>query len=140
MEEVDEHSFKVEGCFLDTLHEIKLTMLVSYPELEVTSAYATMLRTPYPDCPAVQDAASKLSGIKIGPGSRKAIQQAVGHNQGCTHLTDLALDMAKVIIQAKFQLQLREMTTEEWIDDNTSLFARSCHHWTGTNLNEKELV
>jgi hypothetical protein len=120
----------VKAFFIDTFHEINLELKVNIKEMLVVSAQADMVRTPHPDCPNAGTEVEKLSGIRIGPGARKAILKAVGHANGCTHLADLALDAFKAVIQANFKIQKQQMTQEERLAKFADQLGGTCYHWT----------
>ncbi|HWI54309.1 MAG TPA: DUF2889 domain-containing protein [Desulfobacteria bacterium] len=130
VELLNETLLEVKGLFIDSFHEINLTLHVSISNLEIVWAKAEMVRTPHPACMEAAVEGEKLIGIKIGPGSRKAIQEAVGHSHGCTHIADLALDTAKAAIQANFKLQRSDMTREQRHEMFVEKLAGTCHFWT----------
>ncbi len=122
---------EVRGVFIDSFHEINLTIHVDHQRMEIVWARAYMLKTPHADCVEAESEGSKLVGIKIGSGVRKAILDAVGHAHGCTHLADLALDAVKAVIQANFKLQYKkQMPPEQLLAKYIDELAGTCHHWT----------
>jgi hypothetical protein len=46
---------------------------------------------PYHICGNINDNFTQLKGLKIGPGWRSAVNQAMGGTHGCTHLRDLLI-------------------------------------------------
>lgn len=121
---------EAKGTFIDTVHEINLTLQVKIDNLEILSAKADMVRVPHKTCEEAQGEDSKLVGIKIGAGSRKAVQNAVGHDHGCTHLTDLTMDLIKAVVQANYRLENRALTKEQMLTKHVVSLGGSCNFWT----------
>ncbi len=59
----------------------------------------SMLSTPYEVCSSALPAYKKLIGAKVGAGWRKAVNEAVGGDKGCTHVRELLFPMATVAFQ-----------------------------------------
>lgn len=132
--------FEVKSTFIDSFHEINLTIQVDYKLMEIISASACMVRVPHPDCRVAESQAGNLAGIKIAHGARKAILGAVGHAHGCTHIADLALDAVKAAIQANFKIQARELSQEERTAKLYEQLAGTCHYWTNVEEQVKGKV
>ncbi len=59
----------------------------------------SMLANPYQVCVSALPAYKKLIGAKVGSGWRKAVNEAVGGDKGCTHVRELLFPMATVAFQ-----------------------------------------
>jgi len=108
----DEKTLTVDGVFLDSLHELCLTLEVDIESYVIISADGRLRRTPHEDCGQTQKLISNLVGVDLNHNVRKQIQVAVGLGYGCTHLTDLTLECVKGVLQAKFQLMQLTMSEE----------------------------
>ncbi len=128
--ELDEVLLEARGTFLDTVHEMNLTIRVEKETLTIVGAEAEMVRVPQPFCRDVQGREAKLMGIKIGAGTRRAVQEAVGDSHGCTHLAELALDVVRAVIQADYKLYGRVLSQEELISKYAPHLAGTCSQWT----------
>ncbi|MCB2002544.1 MAG: DUF2889 domain-containing protein [Rhodoferax sp.] len=62
-------------------------------------AVAAMPATPFDECTPAADPVRGLIGATIGPGWRKAIDEAMGGIRGCTHVRELIAAMATVAYQ-----------------------------------------
>ncbi|CAA7599800.1 Protein of unknown function (DUF2889) [Acididesulfobacillus acetoxydans] len=125
----DYKSAQVSGVFLDSHHELCLDFSVDLGTFEVTAATAEWRRAPHTDCAQVEKRAQGLVGLKLTHGVRKEIQKAVGQEQGCTHLMDLALECVKGFVQARFSL-LRLTTPEPELSAYVEDYLKgSCYHF-----------
>jgi hypothetical protein len=111
--------FDIEGHLVDTkaypfdnawrgpippgepLHDMWLRLTVD-DELTVIEAQAETAAGPYPVCPAITPAFSRLEGLRIGPGWRRAVQSRLGGVQGCTHLAELLGPLATTAFQTVY--------------------------------------
>lgn len=60
-------------------------------DMVIQSAEASTEFAPYHICGDISDNFAQLKGLKIGPGWRRAVNQAMGGTHGCTHLRDLLI-------------------------------------------------
>ncbi|MHB1167014.1 MAG: DUF2889 domain-containing protein [Carboxydocellales bacterium] len=130
VEDINDGLYEAKGTFIDTLHEVNLTIQVKKDNLEIVKAKADLVRTPQKYCTEAQDRDRYLVGLKIGPGLGKAIEDAVGKEQGCVHLADLTLDLAKAVIVANNKVVELSLNKEEIVDKYIGLFSGTCCHWT----------
>jgi hypothetical protein len=82
----------------DPVHEMLVRLTVS-PSMKVRGIAVDMPQTPYGTCQGARAAFQKLVGASIGPGWRKAVNEAVGGVSGCTHVRELLFPMATVAFQ-----------------------------------------
>lgn len=82
----------------DPVHEMWVRLTVS-PSMTVRGIEVDMPQTPYGTCQGARAAFQKLVGASIGPGWRKAVNEAVGGVSGCTHVRELLFPMATVAFQ-----------------------------------------
>ena len=128
----DEKTFMVEGVFLDSQHELCLTLEVDLASYVITSADGELRRVPHSDCGQAQKLINNLVGIDLNRNVRKQVQVAVGFKDGCTHLTDLTLECVKGILQAKFRLLHLTMQEEEIKGLAQQYLEGSCLHYKRT--------
>jgi hypothetical protein len=86
---------------------VRLTLDTS---MVVRNIETSMLSNPYEFCLSAQPAYKKLIGAKVGSGWRKAVNEAVGGDKGCTHVRELLFPMATVAFQ----------TISGWREDSTN--------------------
>ena len=125
----DEKTVTVDGYFLDSHHELCLTIEVDIESNIITSANGEFRRSPHPDCEQTQKRIKNLVGVDLNRNVRRQIQAVVGLKQGCTHLTDLTLECVKGLIQAKFQLMHLTMQEKEISVLVEQYLAGSCLHY-----------
>lgn len=130
VDEIDNDLFKATGAFIDTYHELNLTLHVKKDNLEIVWAKAEMVRVPQSTCTVAQGRDRLLIGIKIGPGLRRALANTIGNEHGCTHFADLALDLIKAVIVANNKATEEFLSEEEAVDKYIKLYGGTCHHWT----------
>lgn len=120
----------VDGFFLDSHHELCLSIKVNIESNTITSADGDFRRFPHTDCALTKEHIKKLIGINLNKNVRKQIQMAVGLKEGCTHLTDLAIECAKGLMQAQYQFLQLTMREEELNNMVEQFLDGSCLHYT----------
>jgi hypothetical protein len=130
----DEKTVTVDGVFLDSIHEICLTLEVDLETYSITSAESELRRAPYSDCGQIQERVKELIGINLEHDVRKQFQAAIGLNEGCTHLTDLALECVKGLLQAKGALMRRILQPEEYKVRVEQLLEGTCLHFNKSKV------
>jgi len=125
----DPKTMTVDGIFLDSHHEICITLKIEVESYTIIYADGELRRTPYTDCAQTQLRIKELIGINLNHNVRKQIQMAVGLKHGCTHITDLTLECIKGLLQAKFCLMDHSMQPEEKEDLLERSFGGSCFHY-----------
>ncbi|WP_045574300.1 DUF2889 domain-containing protein [Desulfosporosinus sp. I2] len=125
----DKETLRVEGFFLDTHHELCLSIKVDLESNTITSADGELRRVPHTDCAYTKDRIKKLIGTNLNRSVRRQIQAAVGLKEGCTHLTDLALECVKALMQARYQLMNLTMREEEVNKMVEQFLEGSCQHY-----------
>jgi hypothetical protein len=74
----------------EPIHHMVMRITVD-DEMVVQNADASTDFAPYHICGNINDNFTQLKGLKIGPGWRQAVNQAMGGIHGCTHLRDLLI-------------------------------------------------
>ena len=94
MEDTKTYSFKnVDRDHIasgEPIHHMVMRITVD-DEMVVQNAEASTEFAPYHICGNVNNNFKQLKGLKIGPGWRRAVHQAMGGTLGCTHLRDLLI-------------------------------------------------
>jgi len=103
----------VNGIFLDSHHEVCVTLQVDVASNRLTAAQGELRRAPRDDCYATAGLLPKLAGLELASGVRRQVLEAVGSGQGCTHLADLVLECIKGVVQARFRLLRLTLTPQE---------------------------
>jgi hypothetical protein len=80
------------------LHDMRVRLTID-DNLLVHDIEVEMPATPYPTCSQAVPNFRALVGVNIGPGWRKAVQNAAGGAHGCTHVRELLFPMATVAYQ-----------------------------------------
>ncbi len=93
----------------DPVHEMFVRLTLD-DTMVVRAIEVAMPATPYGTCQTAAPAFSKLVGARVGAGWRRAVNEAVGGTQGCTHVRELLFPMATVAFQ----------TLGGWSDDEAS--------------------
>ena len=74
----------------EPIHDMLIRLTIT-DDMEITAAEAATESSPFSMCSDVTESFSKLVGLKIGPGWRKAVTKAMGSVHGCTHLRDMLM-------------------------------------------------
>jgi len=119
----------VNGTFLDSHHEICLTLVVDILTYTIVGAEGELLRTPHGNCRETRQLIENLIGLTIDKGIRRKLQSAVGYENGCTHLFELALECVKGLIQAKYSLMNLTLSPEQVTTYVEEYLRDSCYHY-----------
>ncbi len=85
----------------DVIHHMEVTLTVSYPDLVITSIEGEMATHPHPGiCPDALPSLESLVGVSVVRGFTRDVNQRIGRERGCTHVTALILAMGPVVRQA----------------------------------------
>jgi hypothetical protein len=82
----------------DPVHEMMVRLTIAR-DMTVRAIEVDMPQTPYNTCQGARAAFQGLIGARVGPGWRKAVNEAVGGVRGCTHVRELLFPMATVAFQ-----------------------------------------
>ncbi|MFQ5829901.1 MAG: DUF2889 domain-containing protein [Candidatus Methylomirabilia bacterium] len=109
------------------IHNMTVTFRVRYPDFTITQASGSMTTHPYTICPEAVLPLRQLVGLSVSRGFSRAVQERLGREKGCAHLTALILSMAPVAKQgvgAAFRADSRVPT-----DEADLWFVNSCQAW-----------
>ena len=84
------------------LVKTRLVILLAIYQEPVTAAEAITVSGPYAVCPTANDVFSDLVGLKIGPGWRRRVTEAIGGRHGCTHITELMGTVGTIAYQTRY--------------------------------------
>jgi hypothetical protein len=127
----------------EAMHDMKIGFLIDR-DYTIRDVQARMRAAPWPDCPASADRYSQLIGLRIGPGFRRKVQELVGGENGCTHLTDLITQVGNTYMQASWPERVAAQTRidsnpRHWPDPGAVAFVGGCHAWRrGGNTLQRE--
>jgi len=111
----------------DVIHHMEVTLTVTWPDLVLATVDGTMRTFPHAGvCPDALPPLQSLVGVAVGPGFTRAVNQRIGREQGCTHITALILAMGPVVRQgagAAFGF------TAPGDPHGTPWFVNSCQAW-----------
>ena len=84
----------------DVIHHMEVTLTIGWPDLIITAIEGTMRTFPHPGvCPDALPPLQSLVGIAVGRGFTRAVNERIGRERGCTHVTALILAMGPVVRQ-----------------------------------------
>jgi hypothetical protein len=119
----------INGIFLDTHHEICITLTADLDTFKILTASGELRRVPHEDCLHCESLIKNLTGLQIGPALNKQIKACVGLESGCAHLADLAMECVKSFIQGKGNV-MQQTLSEEEVDLIIGTFLKgSCYHY-----------
>jgi hypothetical protein len=90
--------FGVEGPRV--IHQMQLSLRVRHPDLVITEVTGGMEAHPYRICPEAVPSLQRLVGVSVARGFTRAVNERLGRERGCAHLTALIHAMAPVVKQA----------------------------------------
>ena len=82
----------------ESIHDIRVCVTVD-DTLLVTAAQAFMTAVHYHTCPNALASIEAMKGATMGPGWRRAIEERLGGDRGCTHIRELLLHIATTAYQ-----------------------------------------
>ena len=117
----------------ELIHHLSLCVVID-DDYGIRSARATTLTAPWPTCGGVDAHYAQLVGLRIGPGFAKAVRERLGGALGCTHLTDLLVQVGNTYMQASFPDRIARQRQggadpRQWTDAGTLAFVGQCHAW-----------
>ncbi|MCY4192251.1 MAG: DUF2889 domain-containing protein [Rhodospirillaceae bacterium] len=80
------------------VHEMRVRLTVD-DNLVIQACEASTDHHPYPVCPSITPAFSRLAGIRIGVGWMREVRRVVGGRKGCTHIVEMLAQMGTVAYQ-----------------------------------------
>jgi len=110
-----------------TVHDMALTLRVRHPDLMITAASASMQTHPYTICPEAVPRVQQLVGISVRHGFTRAVNERLGRQNGCSHLTALVQAMAPVVRQGAGAAFGNE--SEMPRPDDGVWWVNTCHAW-----------
>ena len=96
-------------------------------DLLIHAAEAWTAEGPYAICGDINDAYAALSGIRIGTGWRRQVQERVGGVRGCVHITELLWPMATTAFQTIHGRRAEARTAAKEQPPRKPFFVDSCH-------------
>lgn len=125
----DKKSATINGIFIDTHHEMCLTLTADLDTYKILAASGELRRVPHEDCRHCESQIKNLAGLQIGPALNKRIKACVGFESGCAHLADLAMECVKSFIQGKGTVMQQSLSEEE-VDLFIGKFLKgTCYHY-----------
>ena len=109
------------------IHDMTVTLRVRYPDFVITEARAGMAAYPYTICPEALPSLDRLVGLSVARGFNRAVQERLGRERGCAHLTALILAMAPVVKQGAGAAFRGERDAPRDADD--LWFIDTCQAW-----------
>lgn len=83
----------------EPVHLLRVRLTVD-DEFTIRAVQTATAKVPFQECHRAGDAPMrKLVGLKMGPGWRKALNEAIGGVAGCTHLRELVFNAATAAFQ-----------------------------------------
>jgi hypothetical protein len=126
---VDEQHVQVNGVFMDSSHELVLSLNVDIDHFVITAAQGELRRAPHEDCQETAQDVQNLVGIDLNRNVRRQVVNAVGGEKGCVHFEELALECVKGVKQAKFRLLRLSRPAEEVRATIYDILEGTCHHY-----------
>jgi hypothetical protein len=108
-----------------TKHDMSVTLGVRFPDLTIRRAEGVMREYPYTVCTAPLASLERLVGLGIGRGFTRALNERLGRDRGCSHLTALVHAMAPVVAQAA-DAAFHDLSTPP---DAGGAWVGTCHAW-----------
>ena len=115
--------FGVEGPRV--IHRMELSLRVRHPDGVITAVRGGMEAHPYRICPDAVPPLQGLVGVSVTQGFTRAVNERLGRQRGCAHLTALIHAMAPVVRQAAGVA----FPPAEGSGDGSLWFVNTCQAW-----------
>src|SRR5487761_1921832 len=117
----------------ELIHHLSLCVVID-DDYQIRDVAAKTTAAPWPKCTDVAADYRKLIGLRIGPGFTRAVREVLGGTLGCTHLTDLLVQVGNTYMQASLPDRLARQKLHgddprQWPDARTLAFVDGCHAW-----------
>ena len=96
--DLDDGSVLVRATLDDTLFAGEVEMEVKVPDLEIISIHGEIRRAFNEECQEAIPLLQEITGLRIGSGINKTINDLVGGSEGCPRLTDLIFECIDQVI------------------------------------------
>ncbi|MFT4069156.1 DUF2889 domain-containing protein [Paraburkholderia sp.] len=101
-------------------------------DMTIRAIEASMPAKPFNYCAGVIEPLQRLVGLSLARGFRRKLGEAIGGEQGCTHLRDLILAVATTAHQTIFSYRAEfepERADAMEHGDTPPFFINGCHTW-----------
>ena len=117
----------------ELIHHLSLCVVID-DDYQIRDVAAKTLAAPWAACSDIAADYRKLIGLRIGPGFTRAVREVLGGTLGCTHLTDLLVQVGNTYMQASYpdrlaRQKLHGEDPRQWPDTRTLAFVDGCHAW-----------
>lgn len=129
----DDNSISIYVQLLDSLHDLRLNILLGVQPLAITGAHLEVVKIPRPQCEGIKELASNLVGLEIGKGLSKKLRQLLGGPSGCSNLLNMALISLPLAANAQYMHDPNKtgyiMTPEEYNRMREQVMRGHCLGW-----------
>lgn len=108
---------QTEASLLDLNHSMRVVLDIDLKTREITAATATILKAPLRACDGTVDLVKKLKGLKLERGINRKLVEALGGDDGCTHLYELALNAVRLSFNVMVGMSYN---WQEWVSKTKS--------------------
>lgn len=140
VKKIDEQHIVVDGVFMDSRHELVLSMTVNLESYTVTASQGEFRRAPHEDCLSTGKHTGNLVGIDLSRNVRRQVISAVGGEKGCVHFEELALECVKGVKQANVRLKRLSLPEDEVHSQMYNTLEGTCYHFRTREKREKRQV
>lgn len=115
----------------EPVHHMQVRVTID-DAMRIVDIHASMLATPFAECPRAEPPVRKLIGATLGRGWRRALDEAIGSTRGCTHLRELLFGTATAAFQtlgAYREHQRRQRGEPEEMPSTPPFYMGNCMSW-----------
>jgi hypothetical protein len=107
----------------DVFHDIFVAITVEPDTMVISSALVNFIRHPAENCPAVEQAMSRLVGTVVGKGMTRRLVDIFGGGEGCGNIRTMLMGLLPLALNAR---------ASEGISDQAEMLAKIKQELTGT--------
>lgn len=129
----------------EVIHHMEVTLTVRHPDFVITDIEGRMATFPHAGlCPDALPGLQTLVGVPVGRGFSRAVNERLGRENGCTHVTALILAMGPVVRQgagAAFGfVRPRKSAEKPWFINSCQAWREGgpLHQWLAAHQAERE--
>ena len=113
----DSEHIETHASLLDLNHSMRVSLKINLKSREIVSARAEIVKAPLNICHTTTSLMDKLVGLRVERGINRKLVEALGMNDGCTHLYELALNAVRLTFNI---LIGKQFDWSEWLTKSTS--------------------
>lgn len=121
---LDDGLMEVRAVLSDTFHDMELQFTITEKGYLIKTVSAQMTRAAHNNCSGALDNLQKLVGLRFGRGFNRKAQEVIGGTNGCTHMTNLVLQVNAASVTFIDHVNPEEISELHWSQRPVEFFTK----------------